>query len=58
MAACDNIDPTDIDNPQTTDEDLANAAEPTRAMLPGLRALFATAISGTTVWLAKVEVPM
>ena len=46
IAACDFIDPTEVDNPQTTDIDLANAPEPTRALLPGLRKQFASALSG------------
>ena len=46
VAGCDFIDPTEVDNPQTTDDDLASAPEPTRALLPGLRKQFASALSG------------
>jgi len=42
---CDYLDPTEVENPRTTDEDLAQAAEPTRALLPGLRAQFARAVN-------------
>ncbi len=38
---CDAIDPTRVNNPTTTDEDLARATNPTEALLPGLRAQFA-----------------
>lgn len=41
VGGCDFLDPTQVDNPRTTDDDLANAEEPTRALLPGLRAQFA-----------------
>ncbi len=47
--ACEFLDPTEVDNPQTTDGDLADAEEPTRALLPGLRAEFARLISTTVV---------
>lgn len=47
LAGCDFLDPTDVDNPATTDEDLAAAREPTRALLPGLRAQFARALNTT-----------
>jgi hypothetical protein len=42
---CDFLDPTEVENPRTTDEDLAQATEPTRALLPGLRAQFGRAVS-------------
>ena len=42
---CDFLDPTNVQNPLTTTDDLANAEEPTAALLPGLRAQFARAIS-------------
>ena len=48
-AGCDFLDPTNVENPLTTTEDLARATEPTRALLPGLRAQFARALGGTMV---------
>jgi len=45
LSACDAIDPTQINNPTTTDSDLANASDPTAALLPGLRAQFARMIN-------------
>jgi hypothetical protein len=42
---CDFLDPTEVENPRTTDDDLAQAAEPTRALLPGLRAQFGRAVN-------------
>ena len=49
MAACDAIDPTQVNNPTTTDEDLAQASNPTEALLPGLRAQFARMINAYVV---------
>ena len=49
VAACDAIDPTNVSNPTTTDEDLAEATEPTVALLPGLRAQFARMINAYVV---------
>lgn len=49
LAACDFGDPTDVQNPATTIEDLAEASEPTRSLLPGLRAQFARAMAATSV---------
>lgn len=49
LAGCGFLDPTDVDNPSTTDDDLAAAENPTQSLLPGLRALFANAVSATTV---------
>lgn len=49
ISACDFLDPTNVENPQTTDEDLANADAPTRALLPGLRAQFGRMVSSTVV---------
>ena len=46
---CDAIDPTRVNNPRTTDEDLAAAADLTEALLPGLRAQFARMISAYVV---------
>jgi len=44
LAGCDFLDPTEVNNPATTDEDLAQAEQPTAALLPGLRAQFARAL--------------
>jgi tetratricopeptide (TPR) repeat protein len=49
FTACDFLDPTNVDNPRTTEDDLAEAEEPTAALLPGLRAQFARLISSNTV---------
>jgi len=49
LAGCDSLDPTEVENPRTTDEDLARAEEPVSALLPGLRAQFARALSSTVV---------
>ena len=49
MAACDAIDPTQVNNPTTTDDDLAQATNPTAALLPGLRAQFARMINAYVV---------
>ncbi|MXX77599.1 MAG: hypothetical protein F4Z33_01110 [Gemmatimonadales bacterium] len=46
---CDAIDPTRVNNPRTTDEDLAEAADLTEALLPGLRAQFARMINAYVV---------
>ena len=48
-AGCDAIDPTGVNNPTTTDEDLARATNPTEALLPGLRAQFARLINAYVV---------
>lgn len=49
VAGCDFLDPTEVENPRTTDEDLAQAEDPVSALLPGLRAQFAQALSSTVV---------
>ncbi len=49
IAACDAIDPTRVTNPTTTDDDLAQATDPTEALLPGLRAQFARMINAYVV---------
>ncbi len=49
LASCDAIDPTNVTNPTTTDEDLAQATNPTRSLLPGLRAQFARMINAYVV---------
>ena len=48
-SGCDAIDPTGVNNPTTTDEDLAQATNPTEALLPGLRAQFARLINAYVV---------
>ena len=47
--ACDFLDPTNVENPRTTDDDLAQAEEPTAALLPGLEAQFARLLEATVV---------
>ena len=49
VAACDAIDPTSVNNPTTTDDDLAEAKNPTEALMPGLRAQFARMINAYVV---------
>lgn len=49
LAGCDFLDPTRVENPQTTIDDLANAAKPTAALLPGLRAQFARALGAVVL---------
>lgn len=53
-AGCDAIDPTRVSNPATTDEDLARSPEPTKALLPGLRAQNARMILSYVVAAAVV----
>lgn len=53
--ACDFINPTKVDNPTTTDADLANAANPTEALMPGLRAQFARMINSYVVATAVIS---
>jgi hypothetical protein len=45
ITGCDFLDPTDVENPRTTAEDLARSTEPTRAFLVGLQAQFARAVA-------------
>lgn len=47
--ACDFLDPTDVENPRTTEEDLAQAEEPTSALVPGLAAQFARLLNAAVV---------
>lgn len=47
-SACDFLDPTEVSNPNTTIGDLAQAAEPTSALIPGLRAQMARAVRAVT----------
>ena len=49
LTGCDAINPANVNNPTTTDEDLAQATDPTRALLPGLRAQFARLINAYVV---------
>ncbi len=49
VAACDFLDPTAVENPRTTPDDLAQAEEPVRALMPGLRAQFARMIGSQVV---------
>ena len=49
LAGCDFLDPTGVENPQTTADDLAQAAEPVRSLLPGLRVQFARAVGSVAV---------
>jgi hypothetical protein len=44
VSGCDFLDPTNVTNPNTTTDDLAEAAEPTTALMPGLRAQMARAV--------------
>ena len=46
---CDFLDPTSVDNPQTTEEDLRTAQNPTAALLPGIRAQFSRALRAVVV---------
>lgn len=52
---CDFLDPTNVTNPNTTTEDLANAAEPTAALMPGLRAQMARAVRAVVQTTALVS---
>jgi hypothetical protein len=47
------MDPTRVENPQTTQEDLARADEPVRALLPGVRAQFARMV-GSQIVIAEI----
>ncbi len=49
VAACDFLDPTAVDNPRTTDDELAAAENPTASLLPGLRAQFARLVESASV---------
>lgn len=49
VGGCDAIDPTKVNNPTTTDDDLADAKNPTAALMPGLRAQFARMINAYVV---------
>lgn len=49
IAGCDFLDPTAVENPRTTVEDLANAENPTASLLAGLRAQFARLVNSASV---------
>jgi len=55
LSSCSFLDPTDVENPRTTVEDLAEAAEPTKSLLPGLRAEFARVIRTSVVTTENVS---
>ena len=46
MAGCDFLDPTNVENPRTTGDELLGAEAATEALLPGVRARFAEALNG------------
>ncbi|MFB6248487.1 MAG: hypothetical protein ABEL97_07950 [Salinibacter sp.] len=49
VAGCDALDPTKVENPRTTDEDLAQAENPVPALLNGIEAQFARALGASVV---------
>ncbi|MEJ2539411.1 MAG: hypothetical protein P8188_05495 [Gemmatimonadota bacterium] len=49
IGGCDFLDPTNVENPQTTLDDLAEAGEPTAAILSGMRAQFARMVNTASV---------
>jgi hypothetical protein len=49
IAGCDFLDPTSVENPRTTADDLASAANPTASLMPGLRAQFARMVNAGSV---------
>lgn len=55
LSGCDFLDPTNVDNPRTTVDDLAQAKEPTKSLLPGLRADFARVIRTSVVTTENVS---
>ena len=48
-AGCDFLDPTEVDNPRTTGDELLGAEAVTEALIPGLRARFAEAVNGVVI---------
>ncbi|PEN09415.1 hypothetical protein CRI93_01430 [Longimonas halophila] len=48
-AGCDFLDPTEVENPQATEDDLEGTPELVRVFLPGLEAQFARALGSTVV---------
>ena len=55
FAGCDFLDPTEVENPRTTTEDLAAAQNPTASLLPGIRAQMARLTSSLAVVSAVVS---
>ncbi|MCH7564749.1 MAG: hypothetical protein IH968_13105 [Gemmatimonadetes bacterium] len=55
LSSCDFLDPTRVENPRTTVEDLAQAEEPTKSLLPGLRVKFAQTIRSIVVTAENVS---
>jgi hypothetical protein len=49
LSGCDSLDPTQVENPRTTDDDLAQAERPTEALLNGVRTQFARALGASIV---------
>jgi hypothetical protein len=49
VTACDFLDPTQVENPRTTADDLADAENPTASLVPGLRAQLARLVSSAAV---------
>ena len=49
VSGCDALDPSQVENPRTTDDDLAQAERPTAALLDGMRAQFARTLGATIV---------
>ena len=49
VSGCDFLDPTAVENPRTTADDLAAAENPTASLVPGLRAQFARMVSSGSV---------
>jgi len=49
VAGCDALDPTEVENPQTTEENLRSAEQQTSVLLDGLRVQFARALGATVV---------
>ena len=52
LPGCDFLDPTDVENPQTTEEELLGSDEPTAALLPGVRVQFARALNAVVAAVA------
>ena len=52
---CDFLDPTNVTNPNTTTADLAEAAEPTAALMPGVKAQMARAVRAVVQTTALVS---
>lgn len=52
VAGCDFLDPTEVENPRATEEELLANDNPTAALLPGLRAQFARALNAVVVTVA------